>query len=120
MQTFMPYPSFRKSLDCLDNKRLGKQRVEAKQIYNIVKDKRSKGEKLAYERYSNVVKISGEAVRVYNKWLANISDKQLEKKYNILCKAVRRAEKLFEKTLIVTDIDIRQFQLSVRSAPGTI
>lgn len=32
MQTFLPYQSFSKSLACLDNKRLGKQRVEAMQI----------------------------------------------------------------------------------------
>lgn len=32
MQTFLPYPSFTDSAACLDNKRLGKQRVEAKQI----------------------------------------------------------------------------------------
>ena len=32
MQTFLPYPDFYKSLSCLDNKRLGKQRVEAYQI----------------------------------------------------------------------------------------
>lgn len=32
MQTFVPYPSFRESARCLDNARLGKQRVEAKQI----------------------------------------------------------------------------------------
>lgn len=33
MQTFLPYPDFAQSAACLDNKRLGKQRVEAKQIY---------------------------------------------------------------------------------------
>lgn len=33
MQTFLPYSSFEKSASVLDNKRLGKQRVEAKQIY---------------------------------------------------------------------------------------
>ena len=33
MQTFLPYSSFVDSAKCLDNKRLGKQRVEAKQIY---------------------------------------------------------------------------------------
>jgi hypothetical protein len=32
MQTFLPLPSFRRSARCLDNKRLGKQRVECKQI----------------------------------------------------------------------------------------
>ena len=32
MQTFLPYASFVESARCLDYKRLGKQRVEAKQI----------------------------------------------------------------------------------------
>lgn len=36
MQTFLPYPDFKKSAECLDNKRLGKQRVEAWQILNII------------------------------------------------------------------------------------
>ena len=36
MQTFLPYQTFTKSLSCLDNKRLGKQRVEAMQILNAL------------------------------------------------------------------------------------
>lgn len=32
MQTFLPYSSYARSARCLDNKRLGKQRVECKQI----------------------------------------------------------------------------------------
>jgi len=36
MQTFLPYPDFRESLACLDDKRLGKQRVEAFQLLNIL------------------------------------------------------------------------------------
>lgn len=32
MQTFLPLPDFRASARCLDDKRLGKQRVECKQI----------------------------------------------------------------------------------------
>lgn len=36
MQTFLPYPTFEKSLRCLDRLRLGKQRVEAKQILDLV------------------------------------------------------------------------------------
>ena len=32
MQTFLPQANFQKSARCLDNKRLGKQRVECKQI----------------------------------------------------------------------------------------
>lgn len=33
MQTFLPYPDFEKSARCLDRRRLGKQRLEAKQIW---------------------------------------------------------------------------------------
>ncbi|HEX4148137.1 MAG TPA: pyrimidine dimer DNA glycosylase/endonuclease V, partial [Pirellulales bacterium] len=32
MHTFLPYPNFERSLRCLDNQRLGKQRLEAMQI----------------------------------------------------------------------------------------
>jgi hypothetical protein len=32
MQTFLPYPSFERSARCLDWRRLGKQRLEARQI----------------------------------------------------------------------------------------
>jgi len=38
MQTFMPYPSFRRSVQALDNQRLGKQRVEAYQIMKALAD----------------------------------------------------------------------------------
>lgn len=36
MQTFLPYPDFRESARVLDYKRLGKQRVEARQIINTL------------------------------------------------------------------------------------
>lgn len=36
MQTFLPYASFQRSAKCLDYKRLGKQRVEAWQIYQVL------------------------------------------------------------------------------------
>ncbi len=36
MQTFLPYKTFQKSVQVLDNKRLGKQRVEAFQILNVL------------------------------------------------------------------------------------
>lgn len=36
MQTFLPYPDFNKSAQCLDYRRLGKQRVETKQIALIL------------------------------------------------------------------------------------
>ena len=38
MQTFLPYESFVMSAACLDRQRLGKQRVECKQIYNALTD----------------------------------------------------------------------------------
>ena len=44
MQTFLSYPNFEKSLKTLDNQRLGKQRVEAHQILNIILNRtKSKG-----------------------------------------------------------------------------
>jgi len=36
MQTFLPYPDFKKSVEILDYKRLGKQRVETFQVLNIL------------------------------------------------------------------------------------
>lgn len=36
MQTFLPYSDFQKSAQCLDYRRLGKQRVEAKQILMVL------------------------------------------------------------------------------------
>lgn len=43
MQTFLPYADLSLSAACLDSKRLGKQRVEAMQIHNVVSGKRSNG-----------------------------------------------------------------------------
>ena len=40
MQTFLPYPDLADSVMCLDNKRLGKQRVEAMQILNVLEGRR--------------------------------------------------------------------------------
>lgn len=36
MQTFLPFPDFKKSVEVLDSKRLGKQRVETYQVLNIL------------------------------------------------------------------------------------
>jgi hypothetical protein len=36
MQTFLPYPDFKESLQVLDYKRLGKQRVETHQVLNVL------------------------------------------------------------------------------------
>lgn len=37
MQTFLPYADFEKSMKCLDYRRLGKQRVEAKQLLDLLR-----------------------------------------------------------------------------------
>ena len=39
MQTFLPYPSFKQSAEALDYKRLGKQRIEAMTIYDILTER---------------------------------------------------------------------------------
>ncbi len=43
MQTFLPYPSFEHSAAVLDDKRLGKQRVEVLQIMNALTNPDAKG-----------------------------------------------------------------------------
>lgn len=43
MQTFLPYPDFRRSAEVLDRQRLGKQRVEAFQILSCIYLKRETG-----------------------------------------------------------------------------
>lgn len=37
MQTFLPYADFRRSAACLDTRRLGKQRIEARQILRVLR-----------------------------------------------------------------------------------
>jgi hypothetical protein len=61
MQTFLPYADFTLSARTLDYKRLGKQRVEAWQIYQIVTENRSDGGWInhpaikMWRRHSNVL-----------------------------------------------------------------
>lgn len=45
MQTFLPYPDFAKSAQSLDYRRLGKQRVEAMQMINILTGKHNEKNK---------------------------------------------------------------------------
>ncbi len=40
--TFLPYPNYIRSVQCLDYKRLGKQRLECKQIIEILEGKDSR------------------------------------------------------------------------------
>lgn len=43
MQTFLPYPDFDKSAEVLDSKRLVKQLLEGRQLYQIISENRTKG-----------------------------------------------------------------------------
>lgn len=49
MQTFLPYPDFNKSAQCLDDKRLGKQRAECLQILKVLTAKPYKCNKCGME-----------------------------------------------------------------------
>ena len=42
MQTFLPYPDIDKSLEVLDYRRLGKQRVETFQLLNVLLDRNTR------------------------------------------------------------------------------
>ena len=57
MQTFLPYPDFVKTVAILDMRRLGKQRLEARDIYRLITGKTlgASRKQMAYlkRRYSN-------------------------------------------------------------------
>lgn len=63
MQTFLPYPDFEKSVRCLDYRRLGKERIESKQIHNIItgKSKPNKNGRVGWSSHPCVVMWKGHA-----------------------------------------------------------
>jgi len=66
MQTFLPVPDFRTSLDYLDNKRLGKQRVPALKLYHDIAIRVWK------ERgFKNTMKEYNEEVSEFPGWLGD-------------------------------------------------
>lgn len=68
MQTFLPYPSFYRSVRVLDNRRLGKQRVEAFQILNVLERRRlTPDAKIAWRNHPAVIMWLGydEALKLY-------------------------------------------------------
>jgi hypothetical protein len=67
MQTFLPYPDFKKSLQVLDYRRLGKQRLEAKQILNVLQ-LRAANTKCAWQNHPAVLMWEGydNALRHYH------------------------------------------------------
>lgn len=75
MQTFLPLPSISGSLRCLDDKRLGKQRVEAYQILRILNGMSPKrGNKIGYGNHPAVKMWEGneQALVYYGVWACEI------------------------------------------------
>jgi len=62
MQTFLPYSDFTKTAQCLDYRRLGKQRVEAKQIVLTIRNNAN-----AWHNHPAVLQWKGKG---YLYWLA--------------------------------------------------
>jgi hypothetical protein len=66
LQTFLPYADFKKTAECLDNKRLGKQRVEALTILRVlageVKGWRHHPAVLMWKGYENALVAYGLAI----------------------------------------------------------
>ena len=60
MQTFLPVPDFKESARTLDMRRLGKQRVEAKQLLTIVRHKeKSPDQKIAWGNHPAALRWQG-------------------------------------------------------------
>lgn len=62
VNTFLPYPDFTQTAKCLDYRRLGKQRVEARQIVNVIENPHSKAWKnhpavAMWRGYTNALKL---------------------------------------------------------------
>lgn len=88
MQTFLPYPSIWMTVNCLDRARLGKQRVEAKQIIDILegRGKSNKNGKVAWSNHPAVQMWKGhvEALKMYynyciDEWVARGYNNNMEK-----------------------------------------
>lgn len=69
MQIFLPFPDIQKSLDCLDKKRLGKQRVEAHQIINVIEFKQQRCKFSSNETYETIAWENHPAVLMVENYL---------------------------------------------------
>lgn len=61
MQTFLPYASFSETARCLDNRRLGKQRVEVWQIFQVCRrmDEETVASSIPWSRHPAVLMWKG-------------------------------------------------------------
>lgn len=83
MQTFLPYCDIKKTAECLDTKRLGKQRVEAVQIIRkLLKISNTKG----WENHPAVKMWKGYESFLVKVYLRTIMDEWIQRGYkNIKC-----------------------------------
>lgn len=91
MQTFLPYPSFARSAEVLDNKRLGKQRVEVLQILHSLTGRTSGWQYhpavLMWEGYEHALCEYGIAVCeewIYNRFFMDSCLAQIKRTQEIL------------------------------------
>ncbi len=79
MQTFLPYRSFARSARCLDNKRLGKQRVEAVQILDALC--RRDGARRGWAHHPAVLQWNGYEAALYS-YLQDVQAEWLRRGFN--------------------------------------
>lgn len=80
MQTFLPYSNFRLSAKVLDYKRLGKQRVEAKQLIDLLTNEEKR--KNSKWRFHPAAKMWSENVDALKCYYNCILSEWIERKYN--------------------------------------
>ena len=76
MQTFLPYADFRRSAQVLDRARLGKQRLECKQLVQALEAK-ARGEKAGWQNHpaalmweGHIIAMCDYALQICDEWTA--------------------------------------------------
>lgn len=86
MQTFLPYKDFRKSAECLDRHRLGKQRLEAMQILRILVREATEGPgvKIGYSNHPAVAMWRGH-YRTLHRYATDVCKAWIARGYKDTC-----------------------------------
>jgi hypothetical protein len=96
MQVFLPFPDIKKSLDCLDKRRLGKQRVEVRMVMGFNTINTSKGIKYSHWLYHPVV----EMFRYNGNFIIEYYNRTLEEFHKRGCNNIKLTPFDFPFTLI--------------------
>lgn len=93
MQTFLPFPSFKDSIKVIDNKRLWKQYLEAKQLISII-------ERKEYNEANNIIEkigyVNHPAVKM---WIKHCNALKLYCNYCLIEHCNRKHEKVDKEKL---------------------